>query len=74
MRYTGVSDTTLMRLIRASILPAEQVAPYAPLEIQRADLDNEPVAGILRHLKDTGKLVLEGEPSVEQTSLFDENQ
>lgn len=69
-RYTGVSDTTVMRLIKADILPAEQIAPYAPLEIKRSDLDSEPVSRIVAHLKATGKLVLDGEPSAEQTSLF----
>jgi hypothetical protein len=42
-RYCGVSDSTLMRLINANILPAEQVAPFAPYEIKQSDLDNEPV-------------------------------
>ena len=72
--HSGVSDTTLMRLINAKILPASQVAPYAQLEIQRADLDREPVAGILRHLKETGKLVLDGVTPGEQASLFESNQ
>ena len=69
-RYCGVSDTTLMRLIKAGILVAEQVAPYAPLEITRSALDSEPVARIVKHLKATGKLLLDGEPPVEQASLF----
>jgi hypothetical protein len=69
-KYSRVSDTTLMRLIRAKLLNAKQVAPYAPLEIKRTDLDGEPVASILEHLRTTGRLVLNGDPSVEQTSLF----
>jgi len=69
-KHCAVSDTTLMRLIKANLLPAAQVAPYAPLEIKRADLDSEPVAGIIERLKKTGKLMLDGEPSVEQPSLF----
>ena len=69
-RYTGVSDTTVMRLNKANILAAEQIAPYAPLEIKRTDLDSELVSRIVKHLKATGKLVLNGDPSVEQTSLF----
>jgi hypothetical protein len=73
-KHTGVSDTTLMRLIRANLLAVQQVAPYAPLEIKRMDLDAEPVAGIIRHLKSTGRLVLTGEPSAEQAHLFQENQ
>ena len=72
--HTGVSDTTIMRLIAANILAATQVAPYAPLEIRRTDLDSAPVAGILRRLKATGKLVLDGVPSVEQAGLFEANQ
>lgn len=73
-RYTGVSDTTLMRLIREDILAVEQVAPYAPLEIQRADLDSEPVASILKRLKVTGKLILDGDTLVKQQCLFEQNQ
>ena len=72
--HTGVSDTTIMRLIAANILAATQVAPYAPLEIRRTDLDSAPVAGILRRLKETGKLVFDGVPSGEQASLFEANQ
>lgn len=74
VRHSGVSDTTLMRLIKANLLAAEQIAPYAPLEIKRADLESEPVVAILEHLKATGKLVLGGDPSVQQESLFEENQ
>jgi hypothetical protein len=49
MKIAGVSDTTLMKLIKAKLLPATQVSPYAPLEIKRSDLDHEPVASILEH-------------------------
>jgi hypothetical protein len=69
-KYSRVSDTTLMRLIKAKLLNAEQIAPYAPIEIKRTDLDTEPVASILAHLRTTGRLILNGDPSVEQTSLF----
>ena len=68
--YSGISDTTLLRLIKADILAAEQIAPYAPLEVKRSDLDSEPVQRIVKHLKATGKLLLDGEPPVEQRSLF----
>jgi DNA invertase Pin-like site-specific DNA recombinase len=73
-KHSGVSDTTLLKLIQEGILVAEQVAPYAPLEIKRADLDSEPVAGILKRLKATGKLTLGGDPLANQRSLFGENQ
>ena len=70
-QYCGVSDTALMRLIREDILAVEQVAPYAPLEIKRTDLDSEPVASILKRLKATGKLILDGNTLAKQQSLFD---
>ena len=74
VRHTGASDTTLMRLVKAKILAANQVAPYAPLEIRRSDLDSEPVAAILAHLQATGKLVFKGDTSTQQESLFHEDQ
>jgi hypothetical protein len=70
-QYCGVSDTTLMRLIKEKILAVEQVAPYAPLEIKRTDLESEPVASILKRLKATGKLILEGDTLANQPCLFD---
>lgn len=73
-QHRGVSDTTLRRLIQEKILTAEQIAPYAPLEIKRADLDSEPVFGILKRLKATGKLLLQGDPPAHQLSLFSGNQ
>ena len=73
-QHSGVSDTTLMKLIKEKILAAEQIATYAPLEIKRTDLESEPVASILKHLKATGKLVLDGNPLATQQSLFAENQ
>jgi hypothetical protein len=47
----------------------QQIAPYAPLEIKRVDLDAEPVAGIIKHLKSSGSLVLDRDPSAEQAHL-----
>ncbi len=73
-QHSGVSDTTLMKLIQKNILAAEQIAPYAPLEIKRADLDSEPVSSTLKRLKATGKLILEGDPLANQQTLFNETQ
>ena len=70
-QYTGESDTALMRLMREEILAFEQVVPYAPLAIKRSDLDTEPVARIIKWLKATGKLTLEGDTLAKQRSLFD---
>jgi DNA invertase Pin-like site-specific DNA recombinase len=73
-RYCGVSDSTLMRLINDKILPAQQVVQFAPYEIKQTDLDAEPVSGIIKTLKLTGKLVLEGGTPENQTELFLSNQ
>ena len=73
-KYCGVSDTTLKRLIHENILAVAQVAPYAPLQINRADLDSEPVASILERLKATGKLILEGDTLRVQRCLFESHQ
>ena len=59
-----------MRLIKAKLLPAGQVAPYAPLEIKRSDLGREPVTCILEHLRMTDRQALTGDLSATQTSLF----
>jgi len=69
-RHCGVSDSTLMRLINANILPTEQVAPFAPYEIKQADLDKEPISTIPKTLKKTGKLKLTGRTPSNQSDLF----
>jgi hypothetical protein len=70
VKYTGVSDTTLMKLIKKELLPCHQSVPYAPLEIKQTDLETEPVRSILDHLMETGVLVLEGVSLGYQQSLF----
>lgn len=68
-RHCGVSDTTIRRLVEAGVLAKQQVVPWAPWEIRRADLESERVRSILDHLRDTGKLVLEGVRLGAQPSL-----
>lgn len=65
-----VSDTTIKRLATAGLLTIEQVAPWAPWEIRRADLESAPIRSILEHLRRTGELVLSGDTSTAQPSLF----
>ena len=65
-----VSDTTLKRLVASGLLTVAQVAPWAPWEIRRADLDADPIRGILERLRRTGELVLPGMESGAQPSLF----
>lgn len=68
--YCGVSDTTITRLVSSGKLKKSQVVPWAPWEIRRADLDAEPVAGIVRRLRETGRLVIEGDTAEVQIALF----
>ena len=68
--HCGVSDTTIVRLVNSGRLAKEQVAPWAPWEIRRVDLDAAPIAGIIRHLRETGVLVLEGDTPGRQQGLF----
>ena len=70
----GVSHRSIERLVEAGLLSREQVAPRAPWEIRRSDLDTEPVRSILEHLRRTGKLLLRGGRTENQPELFLENQ
>jgi Recombinase zinc beta ribbon domain len=73
-RLCGVSHRSIERLVEAGLLNREQVAPRAPWEIRRSDLDAEPVCSILDQLRRTGKLVLRGGRTDDQPELFLENQ
>jgi hypothetical protein len=46
------------------------VAPWAPWEIKRADLESEVIRQALTHLQATGKLLVRGNDSVAQQQLF----
>ena len=68
--YAGVSINTITRLIDAGLLNAEQIVPYAPYAIDKSSFDTEPVLSIIKRLKRTGKLVLEGGNLNNQDDLF----
>lgn len=69
-RYCGVSSTTMKRLVASGLLDRTQVAPWAPWEIKRADLESEVIRQALTHLQATGKLPVRGNDSVAQQRLF----
>jgi DNA invertase Pin-like site-specific DNA recombinase len=73
-RLCSVSHRSIERLVEAGLLSREQVAPRAPWEIRRSDLETEPVRSILEHLRRTGKLLLRGGRTENQPELFLENQ
>ena len=69
-KYSGVSETTIKRLVAEGVLPRDQVVPWAPWEIRRADLDSPRIRCILDRLRETGKLVLGGDHLKDQGQLF----
>ena len=73
-RLCGVSHRTIERLAEAGLLERGQVAPRAPWEIARTDLDKEPVKSILERLRRTGKLALTGGSAADQGHLFTANK
>ncbi len=73
-KYLKVSNLTVRKLVKAEILVMQQVAPRAPWEIRRSDLDAEPIQRIIDHLHQTGKLVFHGGGVENQKSLFAENK
>jgi DNA invertase Pin-like site-specific DNA recombinase len=72
--YCRVSQNTIQRLGEERILPMQQVAPLAPWEIRKTDLDSEPVRGVLERLRRAGKLALQGGHLENQPTLFTENK
>ena len=73
-KHCGVSNKSIERLVESGVLPMQQVAPRAPWEIRRTDLEAEPVRGILDRLRRTGKLIIERGDSAGQLQLFPEKQ
>jgi DNA invertase Pin-like site-specific DNA recombinase len=73
-KHCRVSQKTIERLVASGLLKMHQVVAYAPWEIERCDLDTQPVRGILERLRRTGKLVLEGVHSKDEPTLFPENK
>ena len=70
-QYGGVSDTTIRRLVEAKLLDNHQDVPWAPWEIQRQNLDAEPVRSLIAAVRQTGKLDLLGVRLAPEPSLFD---
>ncbi len=68
-RHCGVSNRSIERLVDSGLLPKEQVVPFAPWEIRRADLESETVRSTIERLRQTGKLVLPGDVSQQQLDL-----
>ncbi len=73
-RLGGVSHRTIERLAEAGLFEREQLAPRAPWEMRRSDLDAELVRSILERLQRSGKLTLTAGGAADQRHLFAENR
>ena len=69
-KYCQVSQSTIKRLVSSGLLKKEQIVSWAPWEIKRSDLDAAPVCKTVKQLRETGKLVLNGDNSEKQRQLF----
>lgn len=69
-RYLNISRSTIKRLVATGMLERKQVAPWAPWEIKRSDLDSERIQRIIKTLRKTGKLKIKGVDSKDQQYLF----
>jgi DNA invertase Pin-like site-specific DNA recombinase len=69
--YLGVSSATIRRLVSDGVLKKEQIVPWAPWEIRRADLDADAVKTIVARLRRTGHLAPEGVRATDQSTLFE---
>lgn len=61
----------LRKLVEADLLHVDQVAPWAPWEFQRSELEAEPVQSILERVRKTGRVALQGVRSDLQPTLFE---
>ena len=71
-KHCGISNKTIRTLAAHGVLKYEQIAPYAPWEIKKTDLDSDMLRSICEHLKKTGKLILTGVSLEKPPSLFPE--
>lgn len=69
-KHLGVSPTTIKRLAANDVLQKRQLAPWAPWEISRSDLDSQRIAELVQTLRKTRKLRIEGVDSKSQQQLF----
>jgi hypothetical protein len=69
--YLGVCSATLRKLVAEGAVTKQQIVPWAPWEIRRADLDAQPIRAIVDRLRRTGKLLLEGVGSDCQMKLLE---
>ena len=68
--YLGIGHNAVLALARRGAITPNQVTDFAPWRVSRADVDSEEVQGLVRSLKETGRLPRGGSPKG-QPGLFD---
>ena len=69
--YLGISRRSLLKLVDMGVISKNQVTDFAPCRISRKELDSEQTQGLVRNLKETGRLPKGGCPK-SQLTLFDD--
>jgi hypothetical protein len=69
-QHCQVSQSTIKKLVASGMVKKEQIVPWAPWEIKRSELNSEPVRRVLQRLRQTGKLVIEGDDSAVRELVF----
>jgi len=69
-RYCGISHKSIQKIVAHGILEKNQIVPWAPWEIKKSDLDSLGIQNIVKHLRATGKLILDGIESSNQLSFI----
>ena len=69
--YLDISRNGLLGLVKMGAIEKNQITEFAPWKIPREQLDSEHVQGMVRTLKQTGRLPTEGWPK-DQRTLFDD--
>lgn len=70
-KLIGVSDRTILKLIKHGLVRAEQAVPHAPWLINEEDLRSDRVRELLEQLRKTGRLRISGGPTNNQREFFE---
>jgi len=73
-KHCGVSQYTIQQLVKCGLLKNNQVVTHAPWELERENLDSDPIRATLDHLRRTGRLIPVGGHLGSQIELPLENK
>ena len=68
--YLGIGHNGVLALARRGAITPNQITDFAPWRVSRAEVDSETVQGLVKILKENGRLPRGGSPK-DQPGLFD---